>query len=376
MYNHNFINELGITSRHYAASQINQIRLAVPHPPQQHNHVPIPRRLANLLAKLQQPPPLDMEDAQLLLLPAPAIVHILHLQRLGRDVQHPAHGPVFIVEEVARGVLCLCSIRTRLDMQIHALVRRHTSLALGRTLERIDFRLRIRRRRLTRTDSQKPPALLRRPPLVVFRALVLRPQLEFLQRAEARAGRCGSAGPARHVPAVVVFGHAVLEAVAAGAGGAVVGGHARGVDEGFAGVFEALLVVGVERGFGRQAGGGRGILGGALTRPQAGLGAFVRVFGAVVEAVCSGGLVCVDDLGEVKGGVPATAFTAKWEEVEDVAVFHLAVRPDGFHVAALHLGEAFWSHGRGARVKMLYQLRKKLTDLTTERKTEEKETRK
>lgn len=31
-------------------------------------------------------------------------------------------------------------------------------------------------------------------------------------------------------------------------------------------------------------------MGGALARPEAGLGAFVRVFGAVVEAVCSGGV--------------------------------------------------------------------------------------
>jgi hypothetical protein len=40
-------------------------------------------------------------------------------------------------------------------------------------------------------------------------------------------------------------------------------------------------------------------LGGALARPQAGLGAFVRVFGAVVEAVCSGG---VSVMGRGGGG--------------------------------------------------------------------------
>jgi hypothetical protein len=43
----------------------------------------------------------------------------------------------------------------------------------------------------------------------------------------------------------------VLEAVAAVAGGALVGGHARRVDERLARVFETLLVVRVEGGFGR-----------------------------------------------------------------------------------------------------------------------------
>jgi hypothetical protein len=44
--------------------------------------------------------------------------------------------------------------------------------------------------------------------------------------------------------------------------------------------------------------------------------------------------------------VPSAALTAKWQEVEDVAVFHLAVRAYGFQVAALHHGEALVGCGR------------------------------
>jgi hypothetical protein len=81
----------------------------------------------------------------------------------------------------------------------------------------------------------------------------------------------------------------VLEAVAAVACRAVVGGHARRCDECFACVFEALLIVGVERGFGRERGGG--VLGGAATGPGAFFGAFVCKFGAVVEAVGSNNML-------------------------------------------------------------------------------------
>jgi hypothetical protein len=42
--------------------------------------------------------------------------------------------------------------------------------------------------------------------------------------------------------------------------------------------------------------------------------------------------------GEGEVYVPSAALTAEGEEVEDVAVFHLAVRAYGFYVAALHLG--------------------------------------
>jgi hypothetical protein len=82
----------------------------------------------------------------------------------------------------------------------------------------------------------------------------------------------------------------VLEAVGAGALGAVVGGHARRVDERLAGCVVALLLVRVEGRLGWE-GGGR--VGGALAGPGAGLGAFVRVLGAVVEAVCPVGVSMV-----------------------------------------------------------------------------------
>jgi hypothetical protein len=48
-------------------------------------------------------------------------------------------------------------------------------------------------------------------------------------------------------------------------------------------------------------------------------------------------------------GLPSATLTAEWEEVEDMAVFHLAMRAYGFHVA-FHHGEALvWGrcHGFG-----------------------------
>jgi hypothetical protein len=85
----------------------------------------------------------------------------------------------------------------------------------------------------------------------------------------------------------VVLGHAVLEAVGAVTCCALVGGHARGIDERLAGRVVALLLVRVERGFWWE--GGVGVEGGALAGPVAGFGALVGVLGAVVEAVCPAG---------------------------------------------------------------------------------------
>lgn len=81
----------------------------------------------------------------------------------------------------------------------------------------------------------------------------------------------------------------MLEAVGAVTRRALVCGHARGVDERFACVLIALLLVVVEGGFGGHR--GRGILGGAATGPFAFFGAFVGMFGPVVDAICSG-MVC------------------------------------------------------------------------------------
>jgi len=134
----------------------------------------------------------------------------------------------------------------------------------------------------------------------------------------------------------VVLGHAVLEAVGAVACCALVGGHARRVDECFAGSVVALLLVGVERGLWGEGRGGGGVESGALAGPVARLWALVGVFGAVVEAV-----------GRFAG------LAAEGQEVEHMAVGHLAVRPNGFNVA-LHLGIRFGGCGRHGGVQYLY----------------------
>lgn len=38
--------------------------------------------------------------------------------------------------------------------------------------------------------------------------------------------------------------------------------------------------------------------------------------------------------------LPSTALTAEWQEVENMAIFHLAMRANCFDVAALHRGKA------------------------------------
>jgi hypothetical protein len=80
----------------------------------------------------------------------------------------------------------------------------------------------------------------------------------------------------------------MLEAVGAVTRRALVRGHARGVNERLACVFVALLLMVVERRFWWKGCGG--ILGSAATGPIAFLGAFVGMFGAMVEAICSGGV--------------------------------------------------------------------------------------
>lgn len=134
---------------HLQSLQINQIRrLARPHAPQQDNHVTTLTRLPNLLAKLEQPPALDVENTQFLLLASAPVIHVLHLQRLGRHVEHPPHRPLLVVEELARRILGLGRVRRRLHVQVYPLVLRHAGLALGAALQRVEFGL---RRRCTRT---------------------------------------------------------------------------------------------------------------------------------------------------------------------------------------------------------------------------------
>ena len=122
----------------------------------------------------------------------------------------------------------------------------------------------------------------------------------------------------------MLFTEAVLEAVHAVAGLAVDARVLQRVDEGLAFRVGALLR-GEDGGFlGWAAGDGRlaDAVFSSVLGPFAGVAAFVRRLGAVVEAV-----------GVVAG------VAAEGEEVELVAVGELAVRADGFEVGGVHLCE-------------------------------------
>lgn len=80
-----------------------------------------------------------MEDSQLLLLAPAPVVHILHLQCFGGYVQHPAHGPLLVVEELACRELGLGSVGARFNVQVDALVRGYAGFALGRALQGVEF---------------------------------------------------------------------------------------------------------------------------------------------------------------------------------------------------------------------------------------------
>jgi hypothetical protein len=74
--------------------------------------------------------------------------------------------------------------------------------------------------------------------------------------------------------------------------------------------------------------------------PLALLWAFMCALGAVVKTESPGWCECLEttlsDIGRAYA-LPLTTFATKWQKVEYVTVFHLAMRPDGLHFA-LHLG--------------------------------------
>jgi hypothetical protein len=75
----------------------------LPHPPQQHNSITSLQHSPQLLSKIQQPPTLNMENSQLVLLALNLIIQILNLQTLRRQIQHSAHAVLGRIEEIALG---------------------------------------------------------------------------------------------------------------------------------------------------------------------------------------------------------------------------------------------------------------------------------
>lgn len=110
------------------------------HAPQQHERVPTDDDPGQPLPKIQQPAALDMKHPQTLLLAAAPIVHVLYLQRLGRRVQHPADGPVPVVEEGALRQLRRRRLGRGLDVEVDAPLGQQLGVALCRLLELVEHR--------------------------------------------------------------------------------------------------------------------------------------------------------------------------------------------------------------------------------------------
>ena len=115
----------------------------------QHHRMPILQpTLAELLAKVQQPAGLDVEDAQPLGLAAAAVIQVLYVQAARRFVQHAADGPLAAEEHwrVWRWLRAVTSagrvvgaagrgVGHRLDVQVEPLGHWDSCVALGVLLE-------------------------------------------------------------------------------------------------------------------------------------------------------------------------------------------------------------------------------------------------
>lgn len=141
----------------------------------------------------------------------------------------------------------------------------------------------------------------------------------------------------------MIVSEAVLEAVGAVALVAEHAGDERGVDEGFAASFGALLFVGEDVGFGGGSVGARarGLVGlGSSARPFAGVRTLMGGLCSVVKAelAAMGCWWTVRDITVVGNThLPFAALTFEGEEVQLPAEWHLAVRADGLYIAYGHL---------------------------------------
>ena len=164
-----------------------------------------------------------MIHSQSLLLGFNSVVHIRHLQPLGRLVQHPPHTPFAVEEELRFGQLATRRRCLRLDMQVYSLLRWELVVALGCLLQFGEcghlcgaagwFGLRAEGYLL----SAAPAADTREA------------RTHFLGLCRDAVG-CWASTDGDEVLAVVLFAEAMLETVLAVAAGAVDTGVLEGVD--------------------------------------------------------------------------------------------------------------------------------------------------
>lgn len=102
---------------------------------QKHNSVSRLYSGTQLLRIFEQPPSLDMENPELVILSFDSIVEVLYLQGFCSRVQHSAHTPLLAVEEGTLGQFCSGGRGFCLYVEVDALLHGHLVVSLGRLLE-------------------------------------------------------------------------------------------------------------------------------------------------------------------------------------------------------------------------------------------------
>ena len=249
------------------------------------------------------------------------IVHVLHRQRPGRHIEHFAHAPLLVVVELALGELARCGARLGFDVQIDALLEVDLVVAFGGALERVDG---------DGAAGGGGGFRFREHGGLFFFA----PDAETAKRGfdlcEALLVRGGAArANGDEVDAVVVFAQTVFEAVVPITGLAVDANGGESVDGGFAGWIGAFLVCELRCLLATNSGSSGSVGFPSCGGPFAGMGAFVRGFGAVDAAEAA-----------------FTGFAAEGEEVVLVAPLIITVGPDGVDIFVwVHFGVALWFGG-------------------------------
>lgn len=294
----------------------------------------LPTFAADGIGKLQELAGLDVEQAQAGLLAAATIVQILDLEFPRGVVEDTTDLPPGIEEELAGWRLVAAVTAVGLvdgadDVQVDPFIHGHGRVAPGASLQLIQLG-----ERTGTTGGLRLQVLRERDAAGWFHGDgggVFPPRTHpgehradgLVRWSGSSAG--GSRAQRRQLGTVVALAQPVLEAVAAVAGVAV---HRRvlgSVDQRLAGRMRALIGV-VHRRLlfwhGRGRGNAAGVAVALSSRPFPRVTAFVRRFRSMIQA---------------EG--PSAGFASEGEEVELVAVFVLAVVPDGFEVGVRHLRE-------------------------------------
>lgn len=293
----------------------------------------LPTFAADGIGKLQELAGLDVEQAQAGLLAAATIVQILDLEFARGVVEDTTDLPPGIEEELpgrrlAAAVTVVGLVDGADDVQVDPFIRGHGRVAPGASLQVIQLG-----ERTATTGGLRLQVLRERDAAGRFHGDgggVFPPRTHPGEHRADGLVRCsgssagGSRAQRRQLGTVVALAQPVLEAVAAVAGVAV---HRRvlgSVDQRLAGRMRALIGI-VHRRLlwhGRGRGGAAGVAVALSSRPFPRVTAFVRRFRSMIQA---------------EG--PSAGFASEGEEVELVAVFVLAVVPDGFEVGVRHLRE-------------------------------------